>query len=127
VCARIGDAGAAVGTGSVPYDAARRVAILSPYDYQQWANDATNSTWQGFFWTSSGAALFNFVTSVRLEYHLFFNEVCHLLVVQRLATLRVEGRLPLIMLHPLIARHLCLSLNNAFFIMVLKPQKKTNE
>eukprot|EP00884_Botryococcus_braunii_P005143 jgi/Botrbrau1/1462/Bobra.178_3s0019.2 len=71
---RIGDTTSVISTGGVPYDTRSRTALVSPYAKQQWGYDAINSTWKGFFWSASGPALFKFVLTFHLDYHLVFNE-----------------------------------------------------
>eukprot|EP00884_Botryococcus_braunii_P005132 jgi/Botrbrau1/1461/Bobra.178_3s0019.1 len=70
----IGDTTSVISTGGVPYDTRSRTALVSPYAKQQWGYDAINSTWKGFFWSASGPALFKFVLTFHLDYHLVFNE-----------------------------------------------------
>lgn len=73
---RLGEKTLAVGVGGGrPYSAQTRTAVISTYTDGQWGYEASSSRWQGFSWTASGAAFFNFLLSVKEETHLVFNEV----------------------------------------------------
>eukprot|EP00884_Botryococcus_braunii_P005098 jgi/Botrbrau1/1458/Bobra.178_3s0016.1 len=70
----LGDQTIAIGVGAGRYDPKTRVGIVSVYDNRQWGYEATNSTWKGFYWTTSGAAFFSSLLWIRGEYHIEFNE-----------------------------------------------------
>lgn len=67
----------AISTGAGTYDAKQRILHVSTYANQQWAYDGTNSTWQGFCWSLSGAAAFNAVLALHIDYHILLDEVCY--------------------------------------------------
>jgi hypothetical protein len=60
------------------YDPKLRRLIVSTFSDGIVGFEATNSTWQGSSWSTSGAAFFNAALVVQLVYHVYFNEVRHL-------------------------------------------------
>lgn len=72
---RLGEQTLAIGTRGGNFHAKSRQGLVSTYAYQQWGYDASSSTWQGTYWTASGAALFNAFLSLGMEDQILFNEV----------------------------------------------------
>eukprot|EP00884_Botryococcus_braunii_P009254 jgi/Botrbrau1/1832/Bobra.146_1s0027.1 len=56
------------------YDPKTRKLIVPTFADGLVAYEATNSTWQGSSWSSSGAAFYNAILFSQLVYHVFFNE-----------------------------------------------------
>lgn len=74
-CCRLGDPTIAISSGAGPFDPRFRLLTMSTYDYRQWGYDGTNSTWEGFYWSQSGAAFFSVLLVVHWNYAIFLNEV----------------------------------------------------
>eukprot|EP00884_Botryococcus_braunii_P010920 jgi/Botrbrau1/1982/Bobra.0052s0025.1 len=70
----VGDPSLAASTGGLTYDAKSRVISADLEKGQVWGCDATNSTWTGSYWTTSGPALFGLILSLHLKYQVYFNE-----------------------------------------------------
>jgi hypothetical protein len=72
---RIGDPTNAIGTGGLTYDTKTRSVIAPGYRGEVFAVDATSSKWEGAFWSSSGASLYNELAALQADFGIQFNEV----------------------------------------------------
>eukprot|EP00884_Botryococcus_braunii_P009232 jgi/Botrbrau1/1830/Bobra.146_1s0025.1 len=70
----LGDPTLAVNLGGGEYHSKARMLTINTYSKSLFAVDATNSTWQGFSWSMSGAAFFNAMLFAQIVYHIYFNE-----------------------------------------------------
>eukprot|EP00884_Botryococcus_braunii_P005087 jgi/Botrbrau1/1457/Bobra.178_3s0015.1 len=70
----LGEQTLAIGTRGDVFDSKSRRGVVSTFANQQWGYVASSSTWEGSYWTASGAALFNAFLWFGFEDHVLFNE-----------------------------------------------------
>eukprot|EP00884_Botryococcus_braunii_P014788 jgi/Botrbrau1/2330/Bobra.39_1s0019.1 len=70
----LGDKSLAISSGGGPYDAKTRVLEVSTYANRQWAWEASDSIWQGYYWQESGAASYQVGLQTRVNYLIHLNE-----------------------------------------------------